>query len=79
VLEGYANGMQQDTPHLLMSVTKSVVGCVVGILVERGQLDPEELITTYVPDLTLLGLRLTYLRNPSGSRPDGPARRSSAH
>jgi type III pantothenate kinase len=38
-----------------------------------------ETITTYVPDLTLLGLRLTYLRNPSGSRPDGPARRSSAH
>ena len=29
-----------------------------------------ETITTYVPDLTLLGLRLTYLRNPAGSRPD---------
>ena len=24
-----------------------------------------ETITTYVPDLTLLGLRLTYLRNPA--------------
>jgi len=27
-----------------------------------------ETITTYVPDLTLLGLRLTYLRNPAASR-----------
>ena len=40
--------------------------------------DAEE-FTSDVPDLTLLGLRLTYLRNPSGSRPDGPARRSGAH
>jgi len=38
-----------------------------------------ETITMYVPDLTLLGLRLTYLRSPSGSRPDLPPRRSSAH
>lgn len=51
VLEGYANDMQQDTPHLLMSVTKSVVGCVAGILVQRGLLDPDELATTYVPEV----------------------------
>jgi type III pantothenate kinase len=35
-----------------------------------------ETITEYVPDLTLLGLRLTYLRNSSGSRPDLAPRRS---
>lgn len=43
-----------------------------------------ETISTYVPDLTLLGLRLTYLRNPAAprrerdvtaSRPDLPPRR----
>ena len=28
VLENYANGMAADTPHIMMSVTKSVVGCV---------------------------------------------------
>src|SRR5690349_21176407 len=28
VLERYWNGMTQETPHLMMSVTKSVVGCV---------------------------------------------------
>ena len=44
-----------------------------------------ETITTYVPDLTLLGLRLTYLRNPpdpgrhaAGPGPTAPARRSGA-
>ena len=41
--------------------------------------EASETITTYVPDLTLLGLRLTYLRNPAGSRPDMPARRPSHH
>ena len=51
VLEGYANGMEQDTPHLMMSVTKSVVSCVAGILVERGQLDPDELASTYAPEI----------------------------
>jgi type III pantothenate kinase len=35
-----------------------------------------ETIAAFVPDLTLLGLRLTYLRNPAGSRPDLPSRRS---
>jgi type III pantothenate kinase len=40
-----------------------------------------ETICSYVPDLTLLGLRLTYLRNPrgtSGIRSDAAARRPAA-
>jgi type III pantothenate kinase len=37
-----------------------------------------ETISEYVPDLTLLGLRLTYLRNLSGPRPDLAPRRSGA-
>ena len=36
-----------------------------------------ETITTYVPDLTLLGLRLAYLRNQTGTR-DLPPRRLTA-
>jgi CubicO group peptidase (beta-lactamase class C family) len=51
VLERYANGMTSETPHLLMSVTKSVVGCVAGILVDRGLLDPDEQASTYVPEI----------------------------
>lgn len=51
VLEGYHNGMAPDTPHLLMSVTKSVVGCVAGILTETGQLDPQQPVEAYVPEV----------------------------
>ena len=37
--------------------------------------DESETISTYVPDLTLLGLRLTYLRN-AHARAVTPSRRS---
>ena len=50
VFESYFNGMRGD-PHLLMSVTKSVVGCVAGILVEQGLLDPDQPATAYVPEV----------------------------
>src|SRR5215211_2870997 len=36
VFEQYFNEMTEETPHLLMSLTKSVVGCIAGILVEQG-------------------------------------------
>ena len=39
------------TPHLLMSVSKSVVGCVAGILAGQGLLDPEAPVTKYVPEV----------------------------
>jgi hypothetical protein len=39
------------TTHLMMSVTKSVVGCVAGILVGRGVLHDDAAVTTYVPEL----------------------------
>lgn len=52
VLERYFGDMTADTVHLLMSVTKSVVGCVAGVLVERGQLDPEHLVDLYVPEVS---------------------------
>jgi CubicO group peptidase (beta-lactamase class C family) len=51
VFEQYAGETRRDTPHLLMSVTKSFVGCVVGILVDRGVLSPEQLVTDHVPEL----------------------------
>jgi len=49
--ERYFNGMREDTPHLLMSVTKSVVGTLAGILVSRGQIHTDKLITDYLPEL----------------------------
>jgi len=51
VLEQYSNAMTQETPHLLMSVSKSVVGCVAGNLVEQGLLDPDEPVTGYAPEV----------------------------
>jgi CubicO group peptidase (beta-lactamase class C family) len=51
VLERYFEGMRADTPHLLMSVSKSIVGCVTGILADQGRLDTGEPITRYVPEI----------------------------
>ncbi|MBD0293489.1 MAG: serine hydrolase [Jiangellaceae bacterium] len=51
VLERYAGETTADTPHLLMSISKSVVGCVTGILTSRGELAPEDLVTDRVPDI----------------------------
>jgi len=43
--------MTQRTLHLSQSMAKSVTSAVAGILVGRGQLDPEEKITSYLPEL----------------------------
>jgi CubicO group peptidase (beta-lactamase class C family) len=51
VLERFFGQMRADTPHLLMSVSKSIVGCVCGILASQGRLDPEAPITRYVPEI----------------------------
>ena len=51
VLERYVGQMRSNTPHLLMSVSKSIVGCVCGILTSQGGLDPEAPITHYVPEM----------------------------
>jgi CubicO group peptidase (beta-lactamase class C family) len=55
VLERYAGETGADTPHLLMSISKSVVGCVAGNLVDRGLLAPEQLVTDHVPELAQSG------------------------
>ncbi len=55
VSEWYGPGGAPDRPHALMSVSKSVVGCVAAVLIERGQLDPDHEITDYVPELAAGG------------------------
>ncbi len=52
VCEDYGNGMGPSTPHILFSVSKSVTSMVAGIVVGRGQLDPEALITNYIPEMS---------------------------
>jgi CubicO group peptidase (beta-lactamase class C family) len=63
VFERYAGETAPGTPHLLMSISKSFVSCVVGNLVERGLLSPGQLITDHVPELEPSGYRGASLRN----------------
>jgi CubicO group peptidase (beta-lactamase class C family) len=49
--ERYPGGMLPDTPHLLMSVSKTLVATVAGALVGAGALAPEGLLSSYVPAL----------------------------
>lgn len=51
VAEWYRDGLDATTPHLLMSVSKSLCAIVVGTLVDEGALDPAERIASHVPSL----------------------------
>jgi CubicO group peptidase (beta-lactamase class C family) len=51
VIERYGNGMGPRTPHILMSVSKSLLGLLTGILIDRGQLDADRVVTDVVPEL----------------------------
>jgi CubicO group peptidase (beta-lactamase class C family) len=51
VAEDYRHGLGAATPHILMSVSKSVTGILAGVLVGRGQLDPEAPVVRYLPEM----------------------------
>lgn len=51
VFERYANGMTRHTPHILMSVSKSMLGLLAGILADLGRLEIDRLASDYVPEL----------------------------
>jgi CubicO group peptidase (beta-lactamase class C family) len=63
VAERYFAGMTADTPHLLMSVSKSVLGCVAGVLADRGLLDPAAPVTAYVPEVGRSGYAGATIRD----------------
>lgn len=52
VIEHYANGMMPATRHLVMSVSKSFVGVLVGQAVEEGVLQEEQYVSLVLPELT---------------------------
>jgi CubicO group peptidase (beta-lactamase class C family) len=52
LLEEYRRGMQPDDVHLLQSVSKSITGVLTGVLVDRGRLSPDDLVTAHVPELS---------------------------
>lgn len=85
VAERYYAGCTEATPHLLMSVSKSIVGCVAGILTARGLLDPEAPVSTYVPEVAgsgygeatvrhLLDMRTGVLFRETYDSPDAEVR-----
>lgn len=51
IAESHHNGMTPRSPHLAMSVSKSVVGTVAGILIGEGLMDPFAPVTDLAPDL----------------------------
>ncbi len=63
VAEQYDPGMTAATVHLLMSVSESIVGCVAGVLADRGLLDPGALVTAYVPEAESSGYADATIRD----------------
>jgi CubicO group peptidase (beta-lactamase class C family) len=51
ISERYFNGMAPDSRHIIFSVSKSVTASLTGIVVDRGQLDPDAPIADYVPEV----------------------------
>ena len=50
VAEQYRNGMSVHSPHILMSVSKSLTAIVAAVLEARGVLDPQAPVTGYLPE-----------------------------
>ena len=76
--EMYRNGLTVDEPHLLMSVSKSIMGTLAGILVTRGQLDTGKLVTDYVPELKGTLYDGATVRNLLDMSVDDPQARAAA-
>ncbi len=63
LVEEYFGDMTPASSHLLMSVSKSLVGAVAGALCDAGQLDPEAPLSSYVPALAESGYAGATVRN----------------
>jgi CubicO group peptidase (beta-lactamase class C family) len=61
--EQYAGAMEPATLHLLMSVSKSIVGILVGALVGQGAIRVDAALTSYVPELAESGYREATVRH----------------
>lgn len=63
VFEQYNHGMTRYHPHILMSVSKSVLGLLGGILEAQGLLDQNKPAAFYVPELKTTGYKTTSVRD----------------
>lgn len=55
VYETYSGGLTPDGLHAAMSVSKSFTGTVGAILASEGVIDPDKMVTFYVPELSESG------------------------
>jgi CubicO group peptidase (beta-lactamase class C family) len=62
VLERYAGGTSPETPHILMSVSKSMLGLLAGILQAGGELELDSPATRYVAELEATAYRGATVR-----------------
>ena len=51
IAEHYANGMTAASPHIFMSVSKSVLGLIAGILADQGVLDLAAPVERVIPEV----------------------------
>jgi CubicO group peptidase (beta-lactamase class C family) len=60
--EYYANGMRPETPHMLFSVTKSLVGLIADMLIAEHVIEADAIAAHYVPELSNSAFRQATLR-----------------
>ncbi len=53
LFEKYNNGMSEKSPHILFSVSKSILGLIVGALIGNKTLNECDLIIKFVPELKM--------------------------
>jgi CubicO group peptidase (beta-lactamase class C family) len=63
VCERYANAMAADSPHILMSVSKSLLGLLAGVLVARHDLAPDRLVSDVIPEVAGTAYRGATVRH----------------
>ncbi len=56
VTEKYFNDMRADTLHLMMSCSKSMTACLLGIAIDEGYLARADFLTQYIPELANTGM-----------------------
>lgn len=61
--EWYANGMTVHTPHILMSVSKSMLGLLATQLIDDGTLDPDQPVSAWIPEIADTAYRGATLRD----------------
>lgn len=63
VYEYHANGMTPAKPHMLFSITKSIVGLVTERLIANGEIDPATKVADLLPELAETGFGPATIRH----------------